>query len=704
MRLRIFTLYVPLVAALTISAIGSAAAGGGGTSGGITFTDIAAGGAAGIVYGRTPSARNATLDAVKADGAFSAAELPNLPLKARGAPGVAVLDFDRDGDLDLYVTNGPGTDNSLYSNQWLETGQLTFIDVAVAAGVAAHGADSTGVCYGDIDNDGDHDLLVLSFNAPHALFENLGNGTFGDISAQSQLTFLEGAMSCAMGDVDGDGLLDIAIANLSNIENLLAFAVDPLGLNTPNQLFLNMGDHEFADVSGTSGIRDLDGVQPGAATLTWAVSIVDYDRDGDQDILFADDQAGFPSAADGGVDRGYVQVLTNDGTGQFSAKAVGTLGEWMGLSFGDLNCDGHMDFFGSNFGDYGLTPAIPTYMLGDSASRWFLGGPGGTFTDPGVGGLVATPFGWGTSMLDYDNDGDQDVMFHGGMDLITTIELSNAGALLQNQDCGASFTRATAALAGSADHGRRNVQGSAVGDLNNDGFVDMVSVSSFDTPAAFSTTPYATTYGSVFDADAFFVEVFTPAPGDPTLLLWNSLVFPDGTLSVEINSADNGNHWIAVDVMGTIGITPGGTVNRDGIGAVVTFTPKNGRPSMQPILGGSSYASQDSLTANFGLGDARQGTVEVLWPGGTRNRLDKVRQSERLLFPEIPCSFDGDWEDREELEGCVEDALAELEAAGILDGDRASDFERSMLRAFDEAHDDDQDSDSADNDSDSDDG
>jgi hypothetical protein len=157
------------------------------SGGGVTFHDIAAGGGAGISYRRVRSATQAIFDLLKTKDPYTFDDLFSSPVKARGAPGVAMFDFDGDGDLDIYVTNGPGRANSLYSNQLRETGQLSFMDVAAGAGVAATDQDSTGVCYGDIDNDGDHDLLVLGRSEPNRLFKNLGDGTFADITAGSGL-------------------------------------------------------------------------------------------------------------------------------------------------------------------------------------------------------------------------------------------------------------------------------------------------------------------------------------------------------------------------------------------------------------------------------------------------------------------------------------------------------------------------------------
>ena len=126
--------------------------------GGVTFEDIARDPDVGLNYTRQPSPELvAALDAFNARGVITVPEeVADAPNKPEGSPAVAVLDFDRDGDLDIYVTNGPGFANSLFSNQLEESGELTFDDLGAAAGVAATDQDSTGVCYGDIDNDGDY--------------------------------------------------------------------------------------------------------------------------------------------------------------------------------------------------------------------------------------------------------------------------------------------------------------------------------------------------------------------------------------------------------------------------------------------------------------------------------------------------------------------------------------------------------------------
>ena len=648
----------------------------------ITFRDVSANGGAGIGYRRGASERYATIEGYMNAGEMAADALPLSPLKARGAPGVALLDYDRDGYLDIYVTNGPGRANGLYRNQFATTGIVEFVDRGIAAGVDATASDNTGTCFGDIDNDGDEDLLVLAYDASHALFENQADGTFADISGTSGLSYNTGAVSCAMGDVNGDGLLDIAIANASSFDNLFALVgVDPFDFNVHNQLFLNTGGNRFYDISESSGMQSLAGVPAGAATITWAISIVDIDLDGDQDIVLADDQTTFPNTAQGGADRGFIQVLENDGVANFTARTASGTGLWMGLAITDLNCDGSLDIFGSNFGDHGLTMFDPSYQLGAAASRWLLGRADGSFDDPGVAGLIATPFGWGASALDYDNDGDPDLLFHGGMDLVTAVDQTNPGALLRNEGCSAAFTRDERALEHSTDHGRRTVQGVATGDLNNDGFIDIVTVSSGDIPTGAAEAAYPVSYGSVFDKDANFLTLF--APVDPSTFGWTGVETVEGTLTVEINSADNGNRWVAVDVIGSVDIVAGAEVNRDGIGAVVSFTPNHGNTATRSVLGGSSYASQDSLTASFGLGRSRAGTVEVLWPGGVRNRVYNVRAGERLVLPEIPCSFDAEWPTPTAYRRCVRAAITGLVDAGVIDPREGARLGSSATRAYD---------------------
>ena len=260
----------------------------------IRFDDVARYPETGLRYGRVPSTTDAAYDRLKALPVYGMPQIVATPEKPRGAPGVAIFDIDRDGDLDIYVTNGPGAANSLFSNRLAETGKLGFVDVAVKAGVDATAQDSTGVCYGDLDNDADQDLLVLGRSEGNRLFQNHGDGMFADVTAQSGLD--GGSLAhtaCSMGDVDGDGLLDVVVANTFDWSERSAILSEPYASSQHNQLYLNVGGNRFVDVSESSGIRNLTGFVPpadGSPTITWAIAMVDYDLDGDLDVLQADDQ------------------------------------------------------------------------------------------------------------------------------------------------------------------------------------------------------------------------------------------------------------------------------------------------------------------------------------------------------------------------------------------------------------------------------
>ncbi|MDY7095557.1 MAG: CRTAC1 family protein [Acidobacteriota bacterium] len=664
-----------VLAALTVLALGDPT-----VASAVTFTNIAEDGGAGITWERVPSPRLAHRDAIVAMSPIPSMDFFGLrtnssPQKGSGNPGLAIFDYDNDGDLDIYATNGPGAENSLYSSQLVESGSLTFVDVAGAAGVGAFDQDSAGVCYGDIDNDGDQDLYVLGTGEANILFENQGDGTFTDITAAAGVAG-DGRhpVGCSFGDIDNDGLLDVVVANTYDdwTHRISVFRIGPTyeGMEH-NYLFHNQGGNVFADVSASSGIENVSNMEGGA--FTWAIAMVDYDQDGDIDIVSADNQGGAPQ--DRSEERGWNRIFQNDGTGQFTdvtiAAGMDIFGGWMGLDFSDLNCDGNLDFFATNLG----------YIGSGQPSRWFFGNDDGTFTDPGVGDLVMTPFGWGVSFLDYENDGDADIVFHGGVDILSLVDKSNPGVMLRNDGaCSGIFSWDQDAF--STDHLNRTVHAVAVGDLDEDGFEDIVSASNFNVVEDFEI-PFAGVllppFGSPFDEVSSATVSFSSRE-IMGFQVYLDPVFERGNLSVEINSADSGNKWIEVKALGTVGIVDDASTNRDGIGAVVAFTPRGGNTSLRPIIGGSSYSSQDDLAANFGLGQAPWGTVEVMWPGGTRNRLYGVRHSESITFPEIPCSID----DSNVLGyiSCLRGSLADLESAGVLDRREKFRFLASGLRAF----------------------
>ena len=134
-----------------------------------------------------------------------------------------------------------------------------------------------------------------------------------------------------------------------------------------------------------------------------------------------------------------------------------------------------------------------------------------------------------------------------------------------------------------------------------------------------------------------------------------------------MSSADNGNHWAKIAVVGSVDITDGGINNRNGVGANVTFRSLGGKAVTRPVLAGSSYASQDSRELIFGMGDKHLGRVDVVWPGGVKNRLYAIKPGERLTLPEIPCSYDTA-EPFRAYSKCVNEALRNLKRAGIISG------------------------------------
>ncbi len=655
--------------------------------GGVTFTDIAPDAGSGLTYSRQRSPSDAAFDAIKQQPEYTFDDLLITPLKSRGAPGVAIFDYDDDGDLDLYVTNGPGKANSLFANQLMESGAVSFFDLALAAGVDATEQNSNGTCSGDLDNDGDTELLVLGNSEPNLLFENQGGGLFTDITAAAGLGGgILASTSCSMGDINGDGWLDIFVGNALDMSVQLGIFTEPFGFNQANQLFVNQGDGSFVEGAAAAGLLDLDlpaAAPPDAATITWAVALVDIDLDGDTDVVHADDQAAFPAGVLGGIDRGYVQIFENDGSGQFTnmtyERDMGRPGAWMGLSFGDFDSNGTMDLFGSNFGNHpGFFVGFSDTSVYHADSRWFLQQDEGSFLDPSDPVRLNTPFGWGTSALDYDNDGDSDILFHGGLD-VGPFVATNPGSLLAGDGAG-GFTRDLEALAGSTEHVRRTVHGVATGDLDGNGFQDIVTVANFtfyDAPLTM-----APPLGGEFDLDAVVQLSFLPLAMPPDFLFtWSGIEFADGDLSVELNDGANGNHSLQVRTLGTVGLTTDGAVNRDGIGAVVRFRTPRGKRQMVPVLGGSSYASQHALASHFGLGSERRGLIDVLWPGGTRNRLYTLRLRERVTFPEIPCSYAEEGGFFAYL-GCTDQALDELEAAGVIDAAQAFRFFASAVRAY----------------------
>jgi hypothetical protein len=651
--------------------------------GGVTFSDVSA--AVGIDYARISSPRYALRqflidNPIPIPNFFPAAQIADAT-KPWGGPGIVMFDYDNDGDQDLYVTNGLGRANSLYENQLVPSGTLSFVDVGVASGTGATAQDSNGACAGDIDNDGDRELYVTGTEEPNILFDNNGDGTFTDVTGSAGVGGPGDlvAVSCTFGDADGDGHLDLFVSNNLNTWNNrnLTFTQDDSGV-VHNDLYLNQGDGTFVDVSSTSGIENLVNTPDGS--WTWVSTFVDIDQDGDQDII-QDDMQGPRSTSPSNI-RAASRLLRNNGTGQFvdDTYRVGLFieGGWMGLAFADYDCNGRIDFFSSNLGSYLGAGSIL------AESGWWMQGTNGRWTFT-VGQLVRTPFGWGASPFDYDNDGDTDTIFHGGGDNLFQTSADNPGPVLQNPGlCTADFVWDQEA-ASDTDHRFRNTEGVAVGDLNGDGFDDITSVAAMKWPNTFFVFPYVGFVvgpsTSPFDPVALLQLNYSVVP-NPGFRTWVAPLPEEGDLVVEVNTADNGNGFVQFDTIGSAGIVEEGTINRDGVGAILQFTPDGGLTALRTQVAGSSYASQDGSTIGFGLGTATQGTVDVLWPGGFRNRLHEVQAGERITLPAIPCSFDAEWKNFGQYNRCVNRALKDYRDAGVITRKELRRLRASALEAY----------------------
>ncbi len=359
-----------------------------------------------------------------------------------GLGGAAWFDFDNDGDLDLYVTNGKEHANALFEND----GKGGFTDIAEAAGVT-NGLGNTGVIAADIDNDGLKDLFLTgdggfygAGDSPVKLYHNEGGGVFADITEESGVVGGETTLSAAFADIDNDGFLDLFITAPGSLTTLMQHA---------NTLYHNNGDLTFTDISAASGV---DTVVGACATF-----FSDYNGDGWIDLFVA-------NCNDVNFALTPVELFENMGDLTFCEVSadVGLAagGYWLGVAPADFDLDGDMDVFVTNIAN---------------GHRLYSANPDNTYTDISVAaGVRFHEFGWGGAARDLDNDGYPDIFFAGSYPLppfdIIGAGIGNPGTLLFNNQVGA-FKEWTETF--PVDLSSRYTSGVAAGDYDNDGFQDL---------------------------------------------------------------------------------------------------------------------------------------------------------------------------------------------------------------------------------------
>ncbi len=502
---------------------------------------------------------------------------PNKHLIETMGGGVALLDYNNDGLLDVFLVNSGkiGADakesfdrgNPRYWNRlFRQNKDGSFTDVTAAAGLSVAGDANygMGVAAADYDNDGFTDLYVTSYGR-NILYHNNGNGTFTDVTGKAGVAAGGWSVSAGFFDYDNDGKLDLFVTRYLDwdLKHSKSCGISPKIYCSPSEfpgtsslLFRNRGDGTFEDVSAASGIAAKRGKALG-------VAFADYDDDGFTDIFVAND--------------GMEQFLFhNNGNGTFTERALEA-----GVAFTD---DGkRISGMGVDFRDYD-NDGRPDIVVTDLARQnyaVFHNEGHGSFSSQclqtGIAALTGNSSGWGMRLEDFDNDGWKDLFVAQGhvMDNVEQIDPAvhyleppmlalNREGRFERADSGTSVP-----VAG---------RGAAFGDLNNDGWIDVVM----------------------------------------TVLGGKPLVLRNKPAADKRNSA----HWLTLALRGT-------RSNRDAFGARVLV---NGQS--QYVTSAGSYLSASDKRVHFGLGVATSGKIEIKWPSGLVQKIDNVRADQFLSVVE----------------------------------------------------------------------
>jgi len=521
---------------------------------------------------------------LKVPNVWGGVEHKRIIIETKGS-GIAFFDYDNDGWLDIYITNGNRLDTKWPAGAAPTTHLFknnrdgTFTDVTEKSGIGRSGWQ-TGVCVGDYNNDGWDDLFC-TFWGHNILFHNNGNGTFTDVTEKSGLAQAKGrwGTGCSFVDYDRDGHLDLFVCNFVRLDpdnppsigdasfcqwKGVPTMCGPRGLpGDTNILYHNKGDGTFVDVSEKAGI-----LKPGPRYSITSVCC-DFDNDGWPDIYVAVDS--MPSILyQNNHDGTFTDIAVMAGC---AYNADGHEQAGMGLGVADYDCDGWFDIFKTNFAD-------------DTSNLYHNNGDG-TFTDlsfnSGVG-INNTYVGWGCGFIDYDNDGWSDIVQINGH-VYPEIDKYNFGETFKNprlvyKNLGNGNFKDVSAEMGPGITERFSSRGAAFGDYDNDGGMDILILNMNEPP------------------------------------------------SLLHNVGGKKQNWIKLKLIGT-------KCNRTAIGARARVVSGK-HTQMAEVQSGASVMSQNDLRLHFGLGAATVvDAIEIKWPTTQKvERFEKVKANQILTIRE----------------------------------------------------------------------